>query len=72
MLSEIDIEKLPSYRIGEIRGEAKGEARGEENERVQMIIRASAQGFDVQTIAKLVNLSIQEVNKVLLSNNKNH
>ena len=68
MLSEIDIEKLPSYRIGEIRGEARGEA----NERIQMIIRASSQGFDVKTIAKLVNLSNQEVNKVLQSEQKNH
>lgn len=64
MLSEIDIEKLPSYRIGE--------ARGVENERTQMILRASSQGVDIQTIASISNLSIHEVKHILHSSSKKH
>jgi len=77
MLSEIEIEKLPSYRIGEARGEARGEAIGEargeaigeargiENERIQMIFRASSQGIDVQAIASISNLSVEKVKSIL-------
>jgi len=84
MLSEIEIEKLPSYRLGEARGEVIGEARGEArgevigeargeaNERFQMVLRASVQGFDVQTIAKIANLSVQEVNIILHTEHDDH
>jgi len=68
MLSEIEIEKLPSYRLGEARGEVIGEA----NERFQVVLRASVQGFDVQTIAKIANLSVQEVNVILHTEHDNH
>lgn len=72
MLSEIDIEKLPSYCIGEAVGMAKGEAIGEAKGVEKMIFRASSQGLDIQTIASISNLSVQEVNVILQTKSKNN
>ena len=71
MLTEIDIEKLPSYRIGleqgVILGEARGEARGEAKTQRQLVLNAHRQGLDKQVIAAVTGLSVEKIDELLAS-----
>jgi predicted transposase YdaD len=71
MLTQVDIKKLPSYTLGfedgeatgEARGEARGEALGEARGQAAVVRRLLSQ-LDVQEVARLLGLSVDEVERI--------
>ncbi len=55
-------------RRGKIRGIRKGEAKGKAEEKIQVILNMSKKGFDVTTISDCVNISEEQVKKILENN----
>lgn len=71
MLTQIDIERLPSYVIGmergEIRGEGRGLERGLERGRViekRLIVRRLLVRMDAAEVAGLLGMSPEDVNRI--------
>ena len=48
--------------------EKRGEARGKVEEKIQVILNMSKKGFDITTISDCVNLSEEQVKKILENN----
>lgn len=61
MLSEINIEKLPSYQIGIDRGIEQGLEQGIEQEKLKIAQSAKKQGVDLNTIMKMTGLSRSQI-----------
>lgn len=59
MLSENDIERMPSFAIGFERGEVRGEMRGEAR-----IVRRLLKRLDVTEVSDLLGLSPEEVERI--------
>ncbi len=59
MLTDIDIERLPSFAIGFERGNARGEARGE-----AQIVRRLLSRLNVAEAAELLGLTPEEVERI--------
>ena len=51
--------------IMEKRGEARGKAIGKAEEKIQVILNMFKKGFDITTISDCVNLSEEQVKKIL-------
>jgi hypothetical protein len=67
MLTQIDIERLPSYVIGMERGEIRGESRGLERGRAvekRVIVRRLLARMDAAEVAGLLGLSLEDVNRI--------
>ena len=56
--------------LGEMRGEKRGEKRGIEKNKVQNAINALKEGLNVELVAKITNLSIEQVNRLSEQMNK--
>ncbi len=63
MLTEIDIKRLPSYALGFEAGEAIGEAQGSAIQK-QAIVRQLLRRFDAAQVAKVLQLSVDEVERI--------
>jgi len=61
MLSEINIEKLPSYQIGIDRGIEKGIEKGIEQSKLKMAQSAKKQGVSIEIIMKMTGLSRSQI-----------
>ncbi len=59
MLTEIDIESLPSFGIGFERGEKRGEKRGEAR-----VVRRLLSRHGVAEVSRLLGLSVEEVERL--------
>jgi predicted transposase YdaD len=67
MLTQIDIERLPSYVIGLERGESRGESRGLERGRAvekRAIVRRLLARMDAAEVAGLLGLSLEDVTRI--------
>ena len=51
---------------GKLEGERIGEAKGEARERIQVVYRMMAEGFEDSLISKLANVPLIEVQKLRL------
>jgi len=63
MLTEIDIESLPSFTIGFERGEKKGEEKGLEEGKAQVVHRLSSR-LGVAEVSELLGLSVEDVKRI--------
>lgn len=63
MLTQIDIEKLPSYRWGKIEGKEEGREEGKRQER-KRLARQLLTVMDDQTIATMTQLPLDEIKQL--------
>ena len=71
MLTEVDIERLPSFGIGHERGEAKGEAVGEargeargQELATQQIVKRLLTRMEAAQVAELLDLEFETVKRI--------
>ena len=68
MLTQVDVKRLPSYKIGfedgEETGEARGEARGTRQGEAQ-IVRRLLTRLDAAEVADLLGLTPEEVAEIV-------
>ena len=74
MLTQIDIEQLPSFAIGFERGEEKGEEKGMEKgmekgkeEGEARIVRRLLNRLGVTEVSKLLGLSVEDVERIAMA-----
>ena len=53
----------------EAKGEARGEARGIKKNKIEVIIKGRENGLDLDMLANITSLSIEEVQTILKSHN---
>lgn len=63
MLTEIDIESLPSFAVGFERGEKKGEEKGLEEGKAQVVHRLLSR-LGVAEVSELLGLAPEDVERI--------
>jgi len=67
MLSEINIEKLPSYQIGIEQGIEQGIERGIERGTLKIVQNGIKNGFSDEVISAITSMNVADIKKLRLS-----
>lgn len=68
---QIDVEKLPTYRMGLRKGEKLGKEKGAAKEKMETIRTMSSMSYNVLQIALIARLPVADIER-FLAGRKNH